>query len=84
VSDAFDTAVAGIPATLAPGQSATVTRTESLSEALENAVLVTGRYVTAQCTASDTVLIKDMLRDRRRHDYDDFRDKGRGDNNNYR
>jgi uncharacterized repeat protein (TIGR01451 family) len=84
VDDAFDTPVAGVPAVLNPGQSVTLSRTEALHEKLDNVVLVNGLYQTAQCSATDTVVIKDMLRDRRRHDFDDFRDKGRGDNSNWR
>lgn len=84
VSDAFDTPVTGIPASLASGQSVTLSRTEALHEKLENVVLVTGAYLTSQCTATDTVVIKDKLRDRRRHDYDNFRDKGRDDDHDWR
>jgi hypothetical protein len=84
VHDSFDSPVSGIPATLNPGQSVTLMRTESLREGLENKVIVSGMYQTAKCGDQDTVVIKDLLRDRRRHDYDDFRDKGTGDQQGYR
>jgi len=84
IDDSFDTPVSGVPASLAPGASVTLTRTERLREGIEDVVIVSGQYQTAQCGDTDTVLIKDKLRDRRRHDYDDFRDKGERDNNGYR
>lgn len=79
VLDAFDTTVSGIPAALAPGASVTLTRTENLYEDMENTVTVMGEYLSAMCADKDIVIIKDKLRDRRRHDMDDFKDKGRGD-----
>ena len=84
VQDSFDTPVSGVPAALAPGQSVTLTRTESLREDIEDKVIVSGMYQTAKCGDQDTVVVKDLLRDRRRHDYDDFRDKGIGDQQGYR
>ena len=84
VSDSFDTPVLGVPASLDPGQSVTLTRTENLREDLENEVHVTGMYQSAKCGDNDEVVIKDQLRDRRRHDYDDYKDKGMGDQGSYR
>ncbi len=84
LADSFDTPIAGLPATLEAGASATVTRTESLRDSIDNVVLVTGMFGAAVCSDSDTVTIKDQLRDRRRHDYDNFRDKGHRDNDDYR
>lgn len=80
VDDSFDSAVPGVPATLAPGASATMTRVVTLREALENTVVATASAGTASCGAVDTVVIRDKLRERRRHDYDDYKDKGTGDN----
>jgi hypothetical protein len=79
VDDSFDTPIAGTPDILAPGQSVTLTRTEALREKLEDIVLVRGQYVGAACSDVDTVVIKEKLRDRRRHDDDRYRDKGRRD-----
>jgi len=79
VLDSFDTPVSGVPASLAPGQSITLIRTENLYEDMENTVSVMGEYLSAMCADKDVVVIKDKLRDRRRHDMDDFRDKGRND-----
>lgn len=84
VDDSFDTPVSGVPATLAPGESVRLTRTERLRDDIENVVMASGAFETAVCGDTDTVVIKDKLRERRRHDYDDFRDKGERDNNNYR
>jgi hypothetical protein len=80
VDDAFDTPIAGVPASLAPGQSVTLTRVEKLREEIENSVVAAGVYQTASCGDTDTVVVKDKLRERRRHDYDRFRDKGDRDN----
>jgi hypothetical protein len=80
VDDAFDTPVPGVPASLAPGQSVTLMRTEKLREDLDNMVVAAGSYQSATCGGTDTVVIKDKLRERRRHDYDRFRDKGDRDN----
>jgi hypothetical protein len=68
--------VAGVPLTLAPGQSVTLTRIEQLSEGVDNTVTVMGEYQTAVCADNDVVVVKDKLRDRRRHDEDRFKDKG--------
>lgn len=84
VHDSFDTPVTGVPTSLAPGQVVTLTRTEALREDFIDQVMVSGMYQSAKCGDHDTVIIKDLLRDRRRHDYDDFRDKGMGDNQGYR
>lgn len=77
VKDSFDTPVAGVPATLAPGETATLTRTENLSDGIDVVVKVFGRNPPARCGDKDVVVIKDKLRDRQRHDDDNFRDKGR-------
>jgi hypothetical protein len=77
VKDSFDTPVTGVPATLAPGQSVTLTRTENLSDGINVVVKAFGKYPPARCGDKDTVVIKDKLRDRRHHDDDHFRDKGR-------
>ncbi|MEI6719588.1 MAG: hypothetical protein WCO67_02405 [Betaproteobacteria bacterium] len=79
MDDSFDVPVTGFPATLAPGASFTVTRTEGLRETLENVVLVQGHNESVSCADTDTVVIKDKLRDRKRHDDDRYKDKGRRD-----
>lgn len=77
--DSFETPVTGLPASLAVGETAVTFRTESLREAIDNTVLVSGTNSGLQCTATDTVVIKKRLRERRRHDADRFKDKGRDD-----
>lgn len=77
VKDSFDTPVSGVPATLAAGESVTMTRTENLSDGIDVVVKVFGRNPPARCGDKDVVVIKDKLRDRQRHDDDHFRDKGR-------
>lgn len=79
VDDSFDTGVTGVPLTLEPGQSVTVMRTEKLNEKMENLVTVMGESGTAQCSDKDSVVIRDKLRDRRHHDDDHFKDKGKRD-----
>lgn len=78
VDDSFDAPVSGVPASLAPGQSVAITRRERLRETMSNIVLVTAHYQSATCGDTDTVVIKDKLRERRRHDDDRFKDKGHG------
>lgn len=80
VDDSFDSAVPGVPATLAASASATMTRIITLREPIENTVVATGSFGSAHCGSSDTVVIRDKLRERRRHDYDDYKDKGDKDN----
>ena len=75
VDDSFDTPVLGAPSTLAPGQKVTLTRTERLSDRVDNTVLVSAQYQTATCGDTDTVVVKEKLRDRRRHDDDRYKDK---------
>jgi uncharacterized repeat protein (TIGR01451 family) len=75
VDDSFDTSVAGVPASLAPGQSITLTRTEALSDKLDNTVLVSAQYLSAACSDTDTVVVKEKLRDKRRHDDDKYKEK---------
>ncbi len=84
VDDSFSSAVPGVPASLTAGQSSTMTRVENLRDTIENTVAASGSYGTAFCGATDTVIVKEKLRERRRHDYDDFKDKGDKDNDNYR
>lgn len=64
---------------MAPGQSVTLTRVEGLSEGVDNTVTVMGEYQAAICADNDIVIVKDKLRDRRRHDEDHFKDKGKRD-----
>jgi uncharacterized repeat protein (TIGR01451 family) len=75
VDDSFDTAVVGVPLTLAAGQSVTLVRTEGLSDKLDNTVLVTAKSGSASCADTDTVVVKEKLRERRRHDDDKYKDK---------
>lgn len=79
LDDSFDTDVTGFPTTLAPGASFFITRTEKLRESIDNAVLVSGLNGAAQCTDTDTVVIREKLRERRRHDDDKYHDKGKDD-----
>lgn len=82
--DSFDTDVTGLPASLAVGQTAVTYRTEDLRESVDNTVLVSGSHAGLQCTATDTVVIRERLRERRRHDADRFKDKGRDDDHQLR
>jgi hypothetical protein len=84
VDDSFDTPVTGAPTALDPGQSVTLTRTENLREPIEDVLLAAGKYSTAYCADRSTVVIKNKLRSRRRHDYDDYDDKGENESGNYR
>jgi hypothetical protein len=84
VDDSFDTPPTGVPTTLAAGASVTVTRTEQLREGLEDVIMATGTYSTDRCADRSTVTIKDKLRARRRHDYDDYNDKGEGESGQYK
>lgn len=68
VDDSFDTAVPGIPTTLAVGQSVTLTRTVALREKLTDSVMVMGEFGAAMCTALDNVVITDKMREMRHHD----------------
>ena len=77
VTDSFDTPVVGVPASLAPGQSATLLRTETLNEGLDVNVTVMGEYQTSACGDTDVVSIKDKIRDKQRYDDDDFKGKGK-------
>jgi hypothetical protein len=79
VTDSFDTPVSGIPVSMAPGESITLTRTEALSEALDDNVAVVGQYLTSSCGDTAVVVVKDKLREKQRHDDDDFKDKGNKD-----
>jgi hypothetical protein len=84
VDDSFDSPPTGAPTTLAAGQSITLTRTEQLREGLEDVLMATGTYSTDRCADRSTVVIKDKLRERRRHDYDDYSDKGEGETGQYK
>jgi uncharacterized repeat protein (TIGR01451 family) len=75
LTDSFDTPLTGVPTTLAPGAVATITRVAKINEEMNNAVTLLGANGTATCGDTDVVAIKDKLRDRRRHDDDDFKDK---------
>lgn len=76
LEDSFDTPLASYPASLAVGDSFSVTRTIELHEGIENGVNVIGAYNANSCGATDVVVVKNKLRNRRRHDDDDYRDKG--------
>jgi hypothetical protein len=84
VDDSFDTPPTGVPSTLGAGQTVTITRTEQLREGIEDVLMASGRYSTAVCADRSTVVVKNKLRKRRRHDYDDFDDKGENETGNYR
>lgn len=75
VDDSFDTAVPGVPATLAAGASVTLTRTVAMREPLTDTVMVNGVFGTAMCSASDSVVISEKLRKMKLHDMDDYKDK---------
>lgn len=77
VKDSFDTPVSGVPTGLAVGQSVTLTRTENLHEGIDVSVKVFGINAPNRCGDKDVVVVKDKLRERREHDDDHFRDKGR-------
>lgn len=76
IDDSFDTPVTGYPTSLAVDGSFSIIRSMNLNEGIENDVTVFGAYGGGECGASDTVTVKDKLRDRKKHDDDDFRDKG--------
>ncbi|MEQ1592246.1 MAG: hypothetical protein ABL892_07660 [Thiobacillaceae bacterium] len=75
VDDSFDTAVVGVPATLAPGQSVTLTRTVGLRDELNDTVTVMGEFGTAMCSAHDNVTITDKMREMKLHDLDHYKGK---------
>lgn len=77
VKDSFDTPLDGVPATLAPGQSVILLRTENLNDGIDVVVKAFGTNAPARCGDKDIVVIKDKMRERREHDNDHFRDKGR-------
>lgn len=79
IEDSFDSPVTGYPTSLARGSTFSVTRSINLSESIENDVTVLGSYGGETCGANDVVVIKDKLRDRKKYDDDDFKDKGRRD-----
>jgi hypothetical protein len=75
VVDSFDIAIPGVPSVLQPGQSVTLMRTEALRDRMDDVVIVTGESGSASCADKDTVVVKDKVRHKRHHDYDDFKDK---------
>lgn len=77
LEDSFDEQLTGYPSLLETGSSFMVTRTVGLSEGIENVVNLMGTYSGATCGDTDIVVVKDKLRDRKKHDDDDFRDKGK-------
>jgi len=76
IEDSFDTAVTGYPTSLAVDDSFSVTRSVDLSESIENDVTVLGSNNNETCVANDVIVVKDKLRERKKHDDDDFKDKG--------
>lgn len=73
-----DGPVAVIGADLQPGETEVIYRTEALSEAFINTVLVRGKTGDGlKCRDRDTVVIKDKLKDHKKRDDDDYKDKGR-------
>jgi hypothetical protein len=84
VDDSFDVPVTGAPTTLAAGQTMTLTRTESLREGIEDVLMASGTYSSAHCADRSTVVVKNKLRQRRRHDYDDYDDKGENESGSYK
>lgn len=79
VDDSFDTAVSGVPVTLAPGASITLTRTVQMREAMTDTVSVMGENGAAMCSANDNVVISDKMRKMQLHDMDDYKDKDKRD-----
>lgn len=79
VDDSFDTDLSGIPATLAPGESVTLTRTVPLREGLTDTVSVMGEYAAVMCSANDNVVVSDKMRKMKLHDMDNYKDKNTRD-----
>jgi hypothetical protein len=77
VKDSFDTPIGSVPTGLAVGQSVTLMRTENLHDGIDVSVKVFGTNSPNRCGDKDVVVVKDKLRERREHDDDNFRDKGR-------
>lgn len=82
IEDSFDTPLSlntpesSYPSSLEAGSSFSVIRTVELSEGIENNIDVLGTYGTGICGATDIVVVKDILRERKKYDDDDFKDKG--------
>lgn len=72
LQDSFDTPLTGVPSSLAPGATATVTRTVNLREEMKNHVQLCASNGSNECGAHDVVVIKDKMRKKRRFDDDDF------------
>jgi len=80
LDDSFEGELTNVPLVLDPGQSFTTRRTIGLSEAVNNVVTVVGdNGAGLSCGDTDTVVVSERLKVRRRHNDDDFRDKGRWD-----
>lgn len=73
--DSFDEDLAGVPASLAPGQVVTIRSVENLNEALTNVVMVSGDGAGGSCSSSDSVDIKDKPKPSKGKDVDWFKDK---------
>ncbi|MGR8929603.1 MAG: hypothetical protein ACU836_03100 [Gammaproteobacteria bacterium] len=78
IYDSFsnDTPMPTYPTLLSVGSSFTITRAVELNEAVDNDVTAIGTYGSEMCVADDVIVVKNKLRDRKKHDDDDFRDKG--------
>ena len=75
LDDSFDSAIASVPTTLAPGASVTLTRTVALRDELTDTVTVMGEFGTAMCSAHDNVVITDKMRQMKLHDLDHYKGK---------
>lgn len=73
--DSFDIGISDVPATLAPGQSVTLMRTEALRDGMIDSVIVSGESGGSMCMGKDTVAVKDKVRHKRAHDHDRFKEK---------
>lgn len=76
IKDSFDTPLPPYSTSLAVGSSLSVSRTVDLSEGIENDVTVLGSYGSEICAATDIVVVRDKLREHKKHDDDDFKNKG--------
>lgn len=63
VLDSFDTTVSGVPTSLAPGQSATLMRTEDLNDPLVNSIVVSGNSGGPVCMSQAAVTITEKVKD---------------------
>lgn len=83
VDDSFDTTVSGVPSTLAPGASVTLTRTVPLREGLTDSVTAMGEYTSSMCSANDSVVISDKMRKMKLHDMDNYKHKDKKDRHHH-